>query len=201
MALEPVKNSVCPPESISSVRLGTVNNDMWAYWWCKNSTEVWPVWNNWLAEEFQAQIFNGAQAFTFNKGKAYLDFNVWEGNAFPVFPPPALTPRREALWQAAYAAIESDVNKPLPGAPNTQNNLPELWVVTPNGSNPLRKTSKAVNGVVQAYGSGTQTVKVGLPCDHTKTGYPLGSVTRYLPLYNNTPPGITDEVISCTRIQ
>jgi hypothetical protein len=105
---------------------------------------------------------------------------------------------REHLWTACLAAINADTLKPLPGTPYPQpTSLEEIWVVTQNGSNPTRKTSKVVGGVVQQYGSGTQTVKIGLPCNHKAQSYPIGSLTKYLPMYE----GPQDEVISCIRIQ
>lgn len=193
---EPVKDSVCPPASAADVRVGYVNNDVWAYWWCRNSTDVWAIWTTWLEGEWKNLIWFHSHMFTIKPNSPTLFLNKWAGpvplnaNGVPV--------GREHLWTAAYAAIQADTNKPLPGTPNpVLTNLPELWVVTQNGSNPMRKTSKVVNGVVQAYGSGTQNVKIGLPCDHTKPSYPIGTLTKYLSLYE----GPQDEVISCIRIQ
>lgn len=73
------------------------------------------------------------------------------------------------------------------------------WIVSPNGTSFTRKTSKVLNGVVQAYGTGTQTVPVGTECNSLLKSYPLGSATKYLPLLVNNPQEITDEVISCIK--
>lgn len=198
IAAEPLKDSVCPPTSPADVRMGVVGNDIWTYWWCRNSTDVWAIWNTWLASEWKNSMFQSSHSYVANPGKNYISINSWANpipldiNGAPV--------GREHLWTAASAAITSDTSKPLPGTPNPTMGLEEIWLVTPNGNNPTRKTSKVLNGVVQPYGSGTQTVKIGLPCDHTKQSYPLGSLVKYLPLYDN-PQGITDEVISCIRVQ
>jgi hypothetical protein len=193
------RDTVCPPSSPTEVRMGTVNNDIWTYWWCRNSTDVWAVWNTWLASEWKSSITDSTHSFIAGPNKRYLSLNSW-ANPVPLNTS-GVPIGREHLWIAASAAIAADTTRPLPGTSTVQLGLQEIWVVTPNGSLPTRKTSKVINGVVQAYGSGTQTVKVGLPCDITKPSYPLGSLVKYLPLHDNTPATITDEVISCIRIQ
>lgn len=193
---EPVKNTVCPPTSAADIRMGTVGNDIWTYWWCRNSTDVWATWNTWLESEWKSHINFTSSVWTVNKGGPYIYLSKWGG---PIPKNEQDVPiGREHLWQAAYAAILADTGKPQPGTPNFQpTRLPELWIVTPNGANPKRKTSKVIDGVVQAYGSGTLDVNIGLPCDHNKQSYPIGTLTKYLPLVQ----GPADEVISCIRIQ
>ena len=108
---------------------------------------------------------------------------------------------KETAYTGMQQVAAADTLRPVPGIPYNGKFLPEIWVVTPNGSNLYRKTSKVVNGVVQAYGTGTQLSRIGRICNKDGPSYPLGSVVKYLSLRDNEPITITDEVISCIRIQ
>ena len=191
----------CQPATQTEIRMGTIGNSVWSYWWCRNPTKIWLVYQAWIDTDRQNWIFTEGEAFASRPYKAFL--NTYEWRAPLVVPPETISPYRP-LYDAVVAAASTDAGRPVPGpsfAPIP--NPPEIWVVTPNGGSFLRKTSKVVNGVVQAYGSGTQTVRIGTPCDHTKPSYPIGSTTKYLPMYpaSNDVNPITDEVISCIRIQ
>lgn len=196
IAAEPTVNTTCPPTSVSDIRMGTVGNDIWTYWWCRNSTDVWAIWNTWLEPEWKSHVNFAANNFAVAPNKKFLIRADW---STPVPLDSSGVPTgRQHLWAATKAAIDADSNKPTPGTPNAvPTALPELWVVTPNGASFLRKTSKVVNGIVQSYGTGTQTVRIGTVCDHTKPSFAIGSTTKYLPLFD----GPQDEVISCIKIQ
>lgn len=199
MAAEPLKDSACAPTSPAAIRMGTVGNDIWTYWWCRNSTDTWAIWNTWLADEWKSNIHYSSHSYISGNKQPYVSILQWAEpiplniNGVPI--------GREHLWVAASAAIAADTGRPVPGTPNSLLPLEEVWIVTPNGSNPVRKTSKVTNGVVGPYGSGTQTVKIGAICDLTKPSYALGSLTKYRPLINNSAPSGVEEVISCIRIQ
>lgn len=210
---EPAVNSICAPTSAANIRMGVAYKtpgatpDIWHYWWCRNSTAVWLNWVPWLSTEWTAvanyygKSYHGSlnTAGVLDPGK-FLAPSGW-GPALVLDPNNGNLPiGREHLWHAVNNASQADTAKPLPGPPNPAGTRPEIWVVTPNGASYFRKTSKVVADVVQAYGSGTQLVKTGVLCDHTKMSYSIGTTTKYLPLLNNAV-GVTDEVISCIRIQ
>lgn len=198
----------CAPPSPTEIRAGVVGKDVWFYWWCRDTTQVWLTWNGYLEAELKSQVFKGAVELVSQirrgdtvgsiedgtlRGKPWNNLFVWGKSADQ--------PEKAHLKAAVLAASGAETTtRPIPGEPfAAPMELPELWNVTPNGANPVRKTNRVVNGLVTStYGA---SVKILTPCDCNTLKFPEGSVTQKCPLASATLDlAAVTEVISCIKL-
>lgn len=198
----------CAPATASDIRSGTVGNDLWFYWWCRDTTQVWITWNGYLESELKSYVFTGAVQIASQIRRGDTIGSVADNtqrakpwNALLVWGLPSDRPEMAHLKAAVLAASAAETTtRPVPGEPFTAPlALGELWNVTPNGANPLRKTNKVINGAVsQTYG---QAVKILTPCDCSTLKFPEGSVTQKCPLATALIDlTAVSEVISCIKL-
>jgi hypothetical protein len=198
----------CAPATEADIRSGTVGNDLWFYWWCRDTTQVWLTWNGFLSSELKNYVFVGAVEITsqIRRGDTVgsaaagtLRAKPW--NALLVWGLPSDRPEMAHLKAAVLAAAGAETTtRPLPGTPFAAPlSLGDLWNVTPNGASPTRRTNLVVNGLVTStYG---QTVKILTPCDCTTLKFPEGSMTQKCPLASAAIDlTAVTEVISCIRL-
>jgi len=198
----------CAPPAASDIRAGTVGNDLWFYWWCRDTTQVWITWNGYLESELKTYVFTGAVQIASQIRRGDTIGSVTDNtqrakpwNALLVWGLPSDRPEMAHLKAAVLAASAAETTtRPVPGEPFAAPlALGELWNVTPNGANPLRKTNKVINGAVsQTYG---QAVKILTPCDCSTLKFPEGSVTQKCPLATALIDlTAVSEVISCIKL-